>query len=167
MKRTILLLPFALGGLAVSLAGCTVLSPKSDPTRLYVLRSRNPTNPPPATAPFDRVVQVGPGRLADYLVTTSIVVWNGPQEVKRLGVHEWAEPLGKGINWAMAENLSRRLPGARVISYPEPLGTEGGLQIRYQVLRFEGELTGNVVLEVSWLLVGPPSGSQLMDFEIQ
>ena len=121
MKPTISIGLAALAGLFFFQTGCSVLSPKADHTKLYILRAKS--TPPAATAESKapaRAVRLGPGRVAAYLDVTPVVVQDGPNRVKQLDLHHWAEPLPKGISRVFSENLSQRLNGAQIIVYPEP-----------------------------------------------
>jgi uncharacterized lipoprotein YmbA len=130
-----------------------VLEPKSDNTKLYVLRAQ-PTKSMGASAQPKQppVVRIGPGRVAAYLDVTPIVVQDGPNGVKQLGQHHWAEPLSKGISRVFAENLAQRLGGAQVIVYPEP-ANDAALEVRYSISQLEGPLDGPVKMNISWQLV--------------
>jgi len=149
---------FLFGLLLVATSGCHVLEPKADLTQFYVLRS---TSKPAATetgAANGPHVRVGPGSVAGYLSVTPIVTMEGPNHVKPLAIHHWAEPLPKGIARALGEDLRSRMPEATVIIYPDSLPTADGLEIQYLVNRFDGALEGAVTLDVSWQLIQRPGG---------
>jgi len=161
ITRTLICCWAAMGGLCLFQSGCSVLKPKADNTRLYVLRAQ----PATATAALESkaaqpTVRVGPGRLAMYLDVTPVVVQDGPNRVKQLDVHHWAEPLPKGISRVFGETLARRLGGAQIIIYPEPANA-AALEVRYSVNRLEGTLGGPVMLQVNWQLVDLSSGEVL------
>ena len=150
-----------LGGLALVQTGCSVLEPKADNTKLYVLRAHPGTSDVTADNKQPKpIVRVGPGKVAPYLEVTPIIVQDGPNAVKQLQNHHWAEPLSKGISRALAENLSQRLNGAQTIIYPEP-AHEATVEVRYAINRLEGTLDGAVSLQVTWQVVELPSGKVL------
>lgn len=153
--------PLVLGSvllLALWLAGCSILEPKADNTKFYVLRPGASVGASADQAVnMDKVVRIGPGRIAAYLDVTPIVVRDGPNRVRRLDNHHWAEPLSKGIQRVLADDLARRLSHARVVLYPEP---ESGqvLEAHYSVSRFDEDTGGQIVLEVAWQLIESQSG---------
>jgi len=156
------LLPvFALSGLCLVQPGCTLLEPKADPTRLYVLRAGPGIQAAePESRPVVPVVRVGPGRVATYLDVTPIVVQAGPNRVEQLDIDHWAEPLSKGVSRAFGEYLARRLNGAQMVLYPDP-ATGATLAVHYSVNRLEGPLKGAVALDVTWQVVDLASGDVL------
>lgn len=161
LPRSLTVICAAIAGLGLIQTGCTVLEPKADNTKLYVLRPQpgESTNAPtPAKLPA--AIRIGPGRLAAYLDVTPIVVQNGVNLVKQLDQHHWAEPLSKGISRVLAENLAQRLQGARVIIYPEP-ANDTELEIRYTVNQLEGALNGPIEMNISWQIVNLSSGETL------
>ena len=142
-----LLLAFAL----VPLVGCSVLKPKADPTKFYVLRSQSSvslTQAPPGQS--EVAIRIGPGRFPDYLSSTPIVVADGANTVKRLDYHHWAEPLEKGVSRLLADTLSQLLNAPKVVVYPDETAGRAGYEVRYHVFKFEGPLHGPVTLEVFW-----------------
>ena len=142
-----LLLAFAL----VPLAGCSVLKPKADPTKFYVLRSQ-PSIPlsQASTAPSEVAVRIGPWRFPGYLNSTPIIVDGGTNMVKRLDYHHWAEPLDKGVSRLLADSLSKLLNTPKTVIYPDETSGQAGYEVVYNVFKFEGDLHGPVTLEVFW-----------------
>lgn len=144
--------------LALWLAGCSVLEPKADNTKFYVLRPGSSVGAPADQAVnMDKVVRIGPGRVAAYLDVTPIVVRDGPNRVRRLDNHHWAEPLPKGIQRVLADDLTRHLSHTRVVLYPEPVSGPV-LEAHYAVSRFDEDSGGQIVLEVAWQLIESQSG---------
>lgn len=144
------------------LAGCGILQPKADLTQFYVLRAQPAT--PAAVRDLRGLpeIYVGPGRLAGYLENNRIALHKGPNQVDYLDLSRWAEPLSKGVNRILAENLAARLKGAQIDFYPDPLPAESGYTVRYTVERFEGgSLKDSVVLAVSWQVVQRPDGAEV------
>lgn len=155
------LLPLAaLGGLCLFLTGCNILEPKSDPTRLYVLRTTPAATPTLAGSPVVPALRVGPGRMATYLDVTPLVVQSGPNRVEQLSIDHWAEPFSKGVSRVFGEYLGQKLNGTRIVLYPEPAG-DVTLEVRYAIDRLEGPLRGSMTLKVSWQVVDLKSGEVL------
>jgi len=162
--------PYHFGpGLALSLAsltliGCSALKPKADLTRFYVLSSQLPAPPSASSklAPGSTIV-IGPSQLPHYLQATPIVVDDGPNRILRLDLHQWAEPLDKGIGRVLANNLSQLLGTSRVVVYPEPAAEGPGYDLSYVFSKFDGSLSGDVILEVSWRVQERGTGKTLAE----
>jgi uncharacterized lipoprotein YmbA len=148
---------------ALAATSCSVLKPKADSTRFYVLRAR-PSAPQAglATARTIPEIRLGPSRLAGYLEAKPIAVQDGPDRLKYLDAHHWAEPLPKSIGRVIGEILSQGLGNARITVYPDPAVESSGYEIRYTVNRFEGPIDGPVTLDVSWQLFERPSNKILL-----
>jgi uncharacterized lipoprotein YmbA len=165
MKRS---LPFTLAALAGCLflpAGCSVLQPKADTTRFYVLRAPSASTQNAVGAAetgTTRQIRLGPGSVAGYLEEIGIAVAAGPHEVDYLDLHHWAEPLGKGINRTLGENLEQQLGSVQITVYPDPFLAETGYEVQYTIDRFEGTLDGPVELEVTWRVEERPGGRVLV-----
>jgi len=151
----------ALSALCLAQTGCTVLEPRADNTKLYVLRAQPTKSMSVSAQPKHRpAVRVGPGRIAAYLDVTPIVVEAGPNTVKQLDQHHWAEPISRGISRVLAENLAQRLDGAQMIIYPEPAnGAE--LEVRYSISQLEGALDGPISMNITWQIVDATSGEMV------
>jgi uncharacterized lipoprotein YmbA len=160
-------LPFALAGLAGCLllpTGCSVLQPKADPTRFYVLRASSASSQQAlntSETAAKQEIRLGPASVPSYLKATGIAVAAGPHEVDYLDLHHWAEPLDKGINRTLGENLARQLGNVEIVVYPDPFLAETGYEVLYTIDRFEGTLDGPVQLEVIWRVEKRPGGSVL------
>lgn len=142
--------------------GCSVLKPKHDLTQFYVLRAQS-LAAVPDTPSEPLALRVGPGRVADYLNSTPIVVNEGSNRIRRLDLHHWAEPLDRGVNRVLIEDLTQLLPSATVTTSSEVAGHDRACQLRYTVTRLEGELDQDVFLDVSWSLREPGSNRTLTE----
>ena len=92
---------------ACLLNGCTLLRPREDPTRFYLLTV--PSAPPAKTAErLSKRWRIGlrPVELPAYLRTKSMVVETGANEIQFADFDRWAEPLDQGISRLMKETLS-------------------------------------------------------------
>jgi uncharacterized lipoprotein YmbA len=140
------------------------LKPKPDLTRFYVLRGPTLEAQSDETNRATRVaLRIGPGRVADYLRSTPILVSAGPNRIEPLDLHHWAEPLSEGIARTLVENLRQLLPMADVAPHTEPPTGDSGYQLRYQVTRFEGALAQEVVVEARWALNDRHSGRTVLE----
>ncbi len=77
----------------------------------------------------------------DYVAAPS-----GPYQFNRFADAVWAEPLGQMLSDAMVEDLARRLPAATVFSSGGAIGAPADMTIEINVLSFDPDLTGQVIL---------------------
>ena len=132
--------------LAAALAGCATRSP---PTELYTLAPMAALAAAPAPVPS---VAVSGVTLPDHLNRREIVTRPGPHRVEVAELHHWAGALDRAVGEVVAENLSRRLPGARVIAEPWPAAPGSDYTLSLRLRRFEGALGGEAKLDAQWTL---------------
>ena len=149
--------PYVLTALALStclvaLAGC---AGSSAPARLYVLTP----GPEAAAAPLGGVVPggpalgVGPVRLPGLLDQPQIVTRRGAEEIDQAEFHRWAEPLAESVPRILAENLAALRKTERIALFgwdPAPAVEQ---QVVVDVMRFDGALGGDVVLDARWWIL--------------
>ncbi len=125
-------------GLLLGVAACS--SP--DPT-YYTLA------PVPGTAlPGGSVsVEVRRPGLAGYLDRSDIVLKSASYKLAVNGQLRWAEPLGDMIGRVLSEDLSQRLPGSSVFSESGAISAAPGMRVEVDVLRFDADASGAVVLQ--------------------
>lgn len=152
------------------LAGCS-LSRGAPPEQQYVLGGGGPQ--PSAAARTDlqgRAVGMRRLQLAAYLETPSVVVRRGDraQELSLSEFHRWGEPLGDGINRAVAGYLTAGAPFRVVDVAPWPARAEHDYLVELHVLRFEGvaprdsaTVVGEAHVLVTWAVVRPADGDVL------
>lgn len=139
----------AVVAILVALAGCG----QRPPPALYIL---SPTLAPEAPAGgagmADPVVAVLRVRIPHYLDRPEIVSRTGANALVIDEDARWAEPLDESVPRVLAESLSRRLPGMRVLVPQEARGRT----VRYEYLvgldAFESDGAGNAVLRGRWHL---------------
>jgi uncharacterized lipoprotein YmbA len=119
----------------LSLVGCSIKS-ETAPSRFYMLRPLQATATSPGAPGGESgpVLALGPINIPAYLDRPQIVTQAPGAEVKLSEFDRWAEPLGDNVSAVLANNLSSLLPTVDVI-------------------RFDGPLGGDVVLEARWSLV--------------
>jgi uncharacterized lipoprotein YmbA len=155
----------SLAGL-VALAGCFSLGRTETPQRHYVLGTdRVQEN---SQAPRDLAgltVGVRRLRLASYLETPFLVVRHGANRVTYAEFHRWGEPLGGGINRAVAGHLASR-PAIRAVDVaPWPAREQYDYLVQLNVERFEGlapedeaAAEGEVHMRVTWEILRQHDG---------
>jgi uncharacterized lipoprotein YmbA len=138
----------------LSLVGCSIKS-ETAPSRFYMLRPLQATATSPGAPGGESgpVLALGPINIPAYLDRPQIVTQAPGAEVKLSEFDRWAEPLGDNVSAVLANNLSSLLPTDRVSAYPGRLPADLDLRITMDVIRFDGPLGGDVVLEARWSLV--------------
>ncbi len=143
------------GGLALASAGACSLKSETAPSRFYLLRALPADASSPATqGAGGPVLVLGPVTIAAYLDRPPIVTRGSGSEVKVSEFERWAEPLKDNVEAVIAGNLSVLVPTERISVYPARLPPEVDLRIAVEVLRFDGSLGGEAVLEARWSLIG-------------
>lgn len=159
----------ALSGLLV-LTGCS-LNRGAPPEQHYVLGGGRFQESAAAARDLGGIaVGVRRLQLAPYLESSSVVVRQGDraQELSLSEFHRWSEPLGEGINRAVAGYLTSGARFRVVDVAPWPARAEHDYLIELHVLRFEGvapedpaatEGEGHVL--ATWAIVRPDDGEVL------
>ncbi len=143
------------GSLALASAGACSIKSETAPSRFYMLRSLPTDASSPATqGAGGPVLVLGPVRIAAYLARPQIVTKGSGSEVKLSEFERWAEPLMDNIKTVLANDLSVLVPTERLSFYPARLPPDVDLRIAVEVLRFDGSLGGQDVLEARWRLFG-------------
>jgi len=142
-----------LGSLLIGLAGC---GGSSAPARLYVLTPAPdaPANPQGAAGAGGPSIGVGPVRLPGLLDRPQIVTRRGADEIDRAEFDRWAEPLGNNVPRVLAENLAAHLKTDRVALFPWNSARSVQYQVLVDVMRFDGAVGGDVVLDARWAILG-------------
>ena len=151
MKR-IHFLAITMGCLLVTLTiGCGA----SKPSRFYVLS-------PVADGDIDEnrfegldaiSIGVGPIGFPEMLDRPQIVTRLGSNEVQLSEYDRWAGSFQDDFAGILAENLSMMCSSEEVHIYPWQRSTEIDYQITLDIRRFDGEIPGDVVLDVSWTIL--------------
>lgn len=109
-------------------AGCSVLEPKPDTSRYFLLRSLAEEGPAPLD---DLVLGLGPVTVPDYLDRSEMLDVVGPYELRYSSQNRWIEPLGEQIRRTLADNLRTMLRPDAIVEYPwyatDPVTLEVGV----------------------------------------
>lgn len=137
------------GGLAL-LAACTSPTP---PTRFFqmypVIEGRDST-----TSPV-RLLGIAPIIFPDYLDRPQIVTRRSDTQLSLADLDQWSAPLDVMFTNVLSENLRRHLGGAHVVAVPSQRPEQPSIELDLDVLRFDADATGKVVLLSRWQLVDP------------
>jgi uncharacterized protein len=144
--------PLALLLVLVLAGGCMG---QSAPARFYVLAGvpRSSGAAPSAEPGRGPDIGVGPVTLPRYLERTTIVTRRG-EEMEVAEFDRWGEPLSESVPRAIAANLATLLRTERVVVFPWPGSTNVEHQVVIDVIRFDGRLGGDVLLEARWRILG-------------
>lgn len=147
-------------GVLLFSAGCS----RSPTTRFYTLHTLTDAGKERQgpTVESGIAVGVGPILLPEYLDRPQIVTRVSPHEVKFAEFHRWAEPLRSDFSSKLARNLSILLGTDRVALYPWTSTTPVDIQVKVDVIRFDGQLGREVVLETTWSLFGKDPAKPLL-----
>ena len=155
MKRRPSAQVILVGSLALMSAGACSFKSETAPSRFYMLRSLPTDASSPATqGAGGPVLVLGPVRVVAYLDRPQMVTQGSGSEVKLSEFERWAEPLMDNIRTVLANNLAVLVPTERISFYPARLPPDVDLRIAVEVLRFDGSLGGDAVLEARWSLIG-------------
>lgn len=153
------------------LTGCS-LNRGAPPEQHYVLgggRFQQASVPAPELG--DIAVGIRRLQLAPYLQSNSVVVRGGDhaQELSLSEFHRWSEPLGEGINRALAGYLTAAGSFRVVDVAPWSAGAEHDYLIELSVLRFEGvgasggaAPEGEAHVVATWAIIRKDDGEILM-----
>jgi uncharacterized lipoprotein YmbA len=141
-----------LGALLIGMSGCAGSSP---PARLYVLtpRPEAAVTPAGAEAACGATLGVGPVRLPGLLDRPQIVTRRGADEIDRAEFDRWAEPLTESVPRVLAENLAALWRTECVAIFPWDPAQAVQYQLVVTVIRFDGVMGGDVVLDARWRIL--------------
>ena len=128
-------------------SGCA----KTPAPDIYLLDSAAPTHLPG----FEKgiAVGVGPVELAPYLDRGQIISRESATKLKASEGHQWGEPLKAGFTRVLMVNLGLELDSNRIYEFPTRQRRSLDYQVAVDILRFDGALSGEVVLGVRWTLL--------------
>jgi uncharacterized lipoprotein YmbA len=142
-------------GLTVcGLTGCSIKS-ETAPSRFYMLRPIQEEAAPTSAAAADGpTLLLGPLEIPAYLDRPQIVTRAPGAEVKLSEFERWAEPLRDNIARVLADNLATLVPAPRVSARRTIQPKDPDLRVAVELIRLDGSLGGNVVLDAQWSLFG-------------
>jgi len=135
--------------LAATIASCTVLTPRADPSRFFVL-TPIPDADSPTTGQRVGSLGVGPISLPRYLDRPEIVTRVAPSEVKPAVFDYWAGSLSHQFENVLAQNLQTLVHPDRIQIYPWYSGAAPDLVVEAEVQRFEPSADGRAELAARW-----------------
>jgi uncharacterized lipoprotein YmbA len=133
--------------LAVLVGGCSLLSPRHDPSRFYTLAARS-TGANATTSSLS--VVVGPVTFPAYLDRNEVAVRVSPSELKYALTERWAEPLVQNFTRVLIENLGQALGSERVSGIVNATTPTPDYSVEVVVVRFEAGADGKAEVTVRW-----------------
>ncbi len=149
--RTLRLLAPALGGLAL-LGGCLSRSKVSE---LYVLEPTAARATVPAGQAPEAVVGVGKVTVPAWIDRPQVAGRSATGQIVVNEYARWGEPVAKGIQRVVAENLAALLPTRRVVAAPYSPALVVHNRVDITLLEAARQADGSVLVEARWALVGP------------
>ena len=151
----------------LAMSACSVLEPKPDGSRYFLLRSLAAPGAGPALT--ELVVGLGPVTVPGYLDQSDMVDLVGPYEVRYSAQNRWVEPLGTQMHRTLAENLDVLLQPAAIVEYPwfDSEGVDLAVEVDFAPIRMDEE--GAWAGAVRWVLRDPVTNAPLerSDFRFQ
>ena len=122
----------------------------SPPVRYFSL---SPTVTAAGTDAVDAAtLGLGPIRIPEYLNRSQLVTRGPGQELSVDEFSRWAEPLSPAFHRVVATDVDNAVDGLIVVAVPLESAVRAQVDYRLlgDVLRFEADRSGRVVLEVQW-----------------
>ena len=121
----------------------------SPTTSFYTLATVPADTTMPARQP-PAVIAVGPVRLPDYIDRPQFVTRSSSYSISLAAFDQWAGPLDDMLPRALADDLTQRLPGDRVVSFPQVSGPNFDYRIAVNINQFDVDSTGTATLAAQW-----------------
>jgi uncharacterized lipoprotein YmbA len=141
-------------------SGCSLLAPRPDPSRFYLLTATETTAV--GAMPRDAALLLGPITVSIYLQRPQIATRVPPNRVEYSQVSRWAEPLQANVARVLAGNLAALLATDEVYTYPAFPAGGTVLQIALQVERLERSPAGEAEIVAQWTVRDPKGGRDLV-----
>jgi len=141
-----------------ALLAAACLSPRPDASRYYTLSPE--AGPSAGRAPV-AALGVGPVVLPPYLERNEFAFRVGPEQIAYASEERWAAPLSDLFVRALGEDLRALVPATQVVPWPFPRISPPDLSVAVEVLRFETDPAGVVVLQARFSLQAGAGGRVL------
>lgn len=141
--------------LVVLLAGCAGMSPR---VNFYVLTADAGPVTGVAGSCSSQAISVGPVNWPRYLDQPRIVTRVGSNRLEENEFNRWGGSLEDDFVRITIKNLSGLLQSELVVNYRRSSRYAPVYRVEMDVLRFDGALGGDVVLEVKWNVIAEATG---------
>jgi uncharacterized lipoprotein YmbA len=150
---------------AILAAGCSILEPRPDNSRFFILTPiADGVTPVALSVPAASIptsIGVGPIEFPDYLRRQQVVTRSAPNKLELSEESRWAEPLDKNFTRVLCENMAELLNVQRIEKYPWPRKYPVDYQVTIEVQRFETTTDRQAHLLARWAIKEGPSGRDL------
>ena len=145
--------------LAAVIASCA----NTQPARFYVMNPvlKSSTAESSQSSGEDLYLEIGPVSVPAYLERPQIVTRTGGNELHVEDFHLWAESFEHNITRVLAENLSAALSTDRIEFYPVQNSSPVDYRISVDIVQFDANQTGQVVLVARWQVLDSDGGPVL------
>jgi uncharacterized protein len=135
-----------------TLAGCSFLEAKPDPSRFFALAplSRTGQRTQDAAGTNALSLGIGPIKFPGYLDRQQFVTRVSQNRFAVSENDRWAEPLEENFSRVLSQNLSILLQTDSIVAYPWERSQRPTYQVQMEVLRFEPNTEQVVELWVRW-----------------
>ena len=149
LKRIVAMLALLL------LAGCAGKSPRVD---FYVLSADARAVAGVAGSCSTQAISVGPVSWPRYLDQPRIITRAGTNRLQASEFNRWGGSLEDDFVRTAIENLSALLQSELVVNYRRSNNFSPVYRVEMVVLRFDGQLGGDVTLDVKWGVINEATG---------
>ena len=138
--------------LALLIGGCMG---KSQPTRFYTLTSavEDQRFLKESSASSNLAIGIGPIKLADYLAKSRIVTRIDDNKIGQAEFDQWSGSLKDNIINVLADNIGLLLNTENVFVHPWRSFITIDYQVIIEIIRFDGELGDQAILEARWIVM--------------
>ncbi|HKV55397.1 MAG TPA: PqiC family protein [Candidatus Binataceae bacterium] len=157
-------LPCLLAALALAIQACTVLAPRPDTSRFFLLtpgEDASAVSSPPASPNRQLAIGVGPVGLPGYLRRPEIVSRTGADQLVLSAQDRWAEPLDSNFESVLAQDLSRKLQTQQIVLFPWYGNPQLDYRVEVEVHRFDSGPDGQAHLTADWTIKDGHTGATM------
>ena len=137
------------------LTGCAGTSPRVD---FYVLSADAKAVAGVAGSCSSQAISVGPVSWPRYLDQPRIITRAGTNRLEASEFNRWGGSLEDDFVRTAIENLSALLQSELVVNYRRSNNFSPAYRVEMVVLRFDGQLGGDVALDVKWGVINEATG---------
>jgi uncharacterized protein len=147
-------LPVILAILAIFLGGCV----RSQTPRFYTLSplQQDEVISKRETPGQNRVIGIGPVKLADYLDQSDLVTRTSDNQLVKAEYDRWAGSFKNDFINVLAEDIGSLVPSSQIYLYPWRGSVPIGYQVVLEVVRCDGRLGDAAWLVARWSIFGGP-----------
>jgi uncharacterized lipoprotein YmbA len=138
--------------LAVIPLGCVLKH--STPARLFVLQALSPEAGPASPSPRG-VLGVQRVSVPAWMDRPEVTARSGRGEIVPDPLARWGEPITRGIQRVVTENLAALLPERHLVSAPYPTSVAVDHRLELAITEGARQADGSVLLEARWAILGP------------